>query len=157
MEYVAEIYCLSARFFSDYPHDQFPEIATKMGRPYSCLLIEYWDDLFICIPFRSHIRHPYAYHFKSSARSLRGQSGLDYTKSVLIQNNDYLDTTTAAIVDQDEYKETMMNLPRIVQEVFAYVSDYKDDLSGIKKLHPKEWKRRYGKSALPYFDCLLMK
>ena len=155
MEYIAEIYSLSAQFFTDYPHNQYPEIAVKMGRPYSCLLIEYLDDLFICIPFRSHVRHPYAYHFKTSARSKQSQSGLDYTKSVLLKNNDYLDTTTPAIVDQDEYKEAMVNLPRIVQEVFDYIEDYKNDLNGVKKLHPREWQRRYGRSTLPYFDHFL--
>ena len=137
MEYIAEIHSLSAKFFTDYPHSQYPEIAVKKNRPYSCLLIEYMDDLFICIPFRSHIRHPHAYHFKSSARSQRSQS------------------TVPALVDQDEYKETMVNLPRIVQEVFSYISDYRDDLNEVRKLHPREWQRRYGRSTLPYFESFL--
>lgn len=155
MEYTGDIYSLSAQFFADYPDSQYPEITRKQGRPYSCLLIEYFDDLFICIPFRSHVPHPYAYHFKTSARSRRSSSGLDYTKSVLIKNSDYLDTTSSATVDQDEYKETMVNLPRIVQEVFDYISDYRDNLNNIKQLHPREWQRRYGRSTLPYFDELL--
>lgn len=152
---MAEIYNLSAQFFADYPHNQYPEIAMKVGRPYSCLLIEYFDDLLICIPFRSHVRHPHAYHFRTSARAKKSQSGLDYTKAILIQKNDYLDTTTPAVVDQDEYKEAMVNLPRIVQEVFDYITDYKDDLNGVKKLHPREWQRRYGRSTLPYFNRFL--
>ena len=123
MEYIAEIHSLSAKFFTDYPHSQYPEIAVKKNRPYSCLLIEYMDDLFICIPFRSHIRHPHA--------------------------------TVPALVDQDEYKETMVNLPRIVQEVFSYISDYRDDLNEVRKLHPREWQRRYGRSTLPYFESFL--
>ena len=45
MEYIAEIHSLSAKFFTDYPHSQYPEIAVKKNRPYSCLLIEYMDDL----------------------------------------------------------------------------------------------------------------
>ena len=155
MDYIAEIHNLSHQFYIDYPISQFPEIATKQNRPYSCLLIEYMDDLFICIPFRSHVRHKYAYHFKSSARSKRSQSGLDYTKVILIKNGDYIDDTTAAIVDNDEYKETMQNLPRITQEVYEYISDYVNDLKNIKKLHPKEWQRRYGMSTLPYFNSLL--
>lgn len=155
MEYAAEIYSLSSKFYTDYPNTQYPEIAVKKGRPYSCLLVEYMDDLFICIPFRSHVRHKYAYHFKNSARSKRCQSGLDYTKIALIKNNDYLDTTTPAVVDQDEYKEAVQNLPRIVQEAYEYISDYKDDLNGVQKLHPKEWQRRYGMSTLPYFDSFL--
>lgn len=155
MEYIVEIHSLSAQFFADYSYAQYPEIAVKKERPYSCLLVEYMDDLFICIPFRSHVRHPYAYHFKNSSRSQRSRSGLDYTKSILIKNSEYLDTSTPALVDQDEYKETMTNLPRIVQEVFEYISDYKDDLNGVRKLHPREWQRRYGRSTLPYFDVFL--
>ena len=93
--------------------------------------------------------------FKNSARALRSQSGLDYTKSILIKDLHYLDLSAQAVVDPDEYKETMINLPRIVREVYRYLSDYTDDLNGIQKLHPKEWQRRYGKSTLPYFNDFL--
>ncbi|MBE6935609.1 MAG: hypothetical protein E7458_03810 [Ruminococcaceae bacterium] len=155
MEYTVDIYNLSSRFYQDYPHAAYPEIVVKKDRPYSCLLIEYMDDLFICIPFRSHVRHRYAYHFKTSVRSKQSRSGLDYSKMVLIQNTEYLDIQTPAVVDQDEYKEVMQNLPRIVKEAYAYLSDYKDDLRGVRKLHPKEWQRRYAMSTLPYFDQLL--
>ncbi|MGN9096861.1 type III toxin-antitoxin system TenpIN family toxin [Flintibacter porci] len=155
MEYIAEIYSLSSKFFADYPHDEYPEITVKKGRPYSCLLIEYIDDIFICIPFRSNVRHQYAYHFKTSARSQRTNSGLDYTKTILIKDNEYLDTVTPAMVDQDEYRETMVNLPRITKEVFSYISEYRDDLNGTCKLHPREWQRRYGCSTLPYFKKFL--
>ena len=61
------------------------------------------------------------------------------------------------MVDQDEYKEAVQNLPRIVQEVYAYLSDYKDDLNGVNPLHPREWQRRYGMSTLPYFNHFLQK
>ena len=155
MDYDVGIYHLSRQFFTAYPYQQFPEIERKSSRPYSCLLVEYFDDLFLCIPFRSHIRHKYAYHFKNFARALRSQSGLDYTKSILIKDLHYLDLSTQAVVDPDEYKETMINLPRIVREVYRYLSDYTDDLNGIQKLHPKEWQRRYGKSTLPYFNDFL--
>ena len=155
MEYLADIYSLTSQFYTDYPRSQYPEIAVKQGRPYSCLLIEYIDDIFICIPFRSHVRHKYAYHFRNSVRAQQCQSGLDYTKTVLIRDSSYLNSVTPAVVDQDEYRETMQNLSRIAQEVYTYISDYKDDLNGVKKLHPKEWQRRYGMSTLPYFDELL--
>ena len=155
MDYLADIYSLSSKFYTDYPRAQHPEIAVKKGRPYSCLLVEYMDSIFICIPFRSHIRHKYAYHFQNSARSKQSQSGLDYTKVALIKNSDYIDSSSTAVVDQDEYKETIQNLSRIVQEVYKYISGYKDDLNGINKLHPKEWQRRYGMSTLPYFDEFL--
>lgn len=34
MEYLAEVYHLSPQFYTDYPSKQYPEIATKQGRPY---------------------------------------------------------------------------------------------------------------------------
>lgn len=155
MDYLAEIYSLTAQFYADYPQSQYPEIVVKKDRPYSCLLLEYMDDVFICVPFRSNVSHKYAYHFKNSARSKICKSALDYTKSVLIRNNKYLDSSKPALVDQDEYKETMQNLPRIVREVYEYISYYKDNLNGVKSLHQRDWKRRYGMSSLPYFDSFL--
>ena len=155
MDYIASIYNLSAKFYADYPHTEYPEILTKAGRPYSCLLVEYMADIFICIPFRTNVRHKYAYHFKNSARSRNSHSGLDYTKAVLIKNAYYLDLDACSVVDQDEYKEAITNLPRITKEVFSYIYDYRDHLLGLTPLHPSEWKRRYGMSTLPYFDTLL--
>lgn len=102
MEYLADIYSLTSQFYIDHPQSLYPEIVVKQGRPYSCLLIEYIDDAFICIPFRSHVRHKYAYHFKNSVRSQQYQSGLDYTKIVLVRDTSYLNGTTPAVVDQDE-------------------------------------------------------
>ena len=156
MEYTAKIYNLSTKFYNDYPTIHYPEILTKSGRPYACLLIEYMDDLFICIPYRSNIRHNYAYLFKNSLRSRLSRSGLDYTKVVLIQNVEYLDDSVHAIVDQDEYRETVQNLPKIAKEAFAYVSDYKDVLNKKKNMHPREWARRYAMSTITYFDKFLI-
>ena len=156
MDYVAEIYNLSSEFYQNYPTNQYPEILVKSNRPYACLLVNYMDDLFLCIPFRSHISHNYAYHFKNSNRSKRCRSGLDYTKIALIKNDDYIDGDTPAVVDQDEYKETIQNLDRIVREVIQYVDDYKNHINGVKILHEREWERRYGLSTLPYYDHLLL-
>lgn len=94
MKCTISIYSLSHKFYST----QYPEIAVKKRRPYSCLLLEYIDGIIICIPFRSHVHHKFAYHFKHSVRSKRTKSGLDYTKTVL----EYIDNTTKAVVDQDE-------------------------------------------------------
>ena len=62
MDHVAEIYNLSLEFYQNYPTNQYPEILVKSNRPYACLLVNYMNDLFLCIPFRSHISHNYAYH-----------------------------------------------------------------------------------------------
>ena len=43
---------------------------------------------------------------------MKSQSGLDYSKIIIITKTNYLDSTDA-IVDKDEYNETMINLERI--------------------------------------------
>jgi hypothetical protein len=127
----------------------------KLGRPYTCLLIETHDDYFLCVPFRSSINHRNAYHFTGTQRSLKSRSGLDYSKTVVIKNGDYIDSATPAIVDQDEYSEMMKNLPAIVQQVLDYVNAYIGHKNGTAPLHPREYTRRYSFSTLPYFDSIL--
>ena len=56
-----------------------------------------------------------------------------------------------AIVDNDEFNETMIQLERIKREALAFVEDYIFHRKGIKILHPLEYKRRYHFSPLKYF------
>lgn len=69
---------LTQQFFNDYPDPPYKEIVRKNSRPYNCLLIQSHYGYFICIPYRSHINHKFAYKFKNSARSKKAKSGLDY-------------------------------------------------------------------------------
>ena len=124
MEYDSALSLLSSKFTQDYPLSAYPELMYKSGRPYTCLLIESHADYFICVPFRSYIRHKNAYLFTNSSRSQKTKSGLDYSKIVLIKDSDYLDSTTTAIVDQDEYTEMIKNLPTIVHDASNYVTTY---------------------------------
>ncbi len=103
MEYDSKLSLLSSKFTQDYPPTTYPELMHKHGRPYTCLLVEAHDDYFICVPFRSSIGHKNAFLFTGTARSKKSKSGLDYTKIAIIKDNDYFDSATAAIVDQDEY------------------------------------------------------
>ena len=93
--------------------------------------------------------------FTRTARSLKTRSGLDYSKMVIIQNTEYFDSTTAAIVDQDEYTEMMQKLPTIVKEVNDYVNTYISHMNGTIPLHPKAFLRKYQYSTLAYFHDLL--
>ncbi len=115
----------------------------KHGRPYTCLLIESHDDYFICVPFRSSLGHKNAFMFTGTARSKKTKSGLDYSKIVIIKDKDYFDSSTAAIVDQDEYNEMMKNLPTIVQEVHDYVDTYIRHINGTAPMHPRAFARKY--------------
>ncbi len=105
MECASDLYLLSSKFIQDYPINKYPEIMCKQGRPYTCLLIDTHDDFFICVPFRSNISHKNAFLFTNTARSEKSKSGLDYSKIIIIQNSDYIDSLTPAIVDHYEYLE----------------------------------------------------
>ena len=155
MEFDSQIYLLSSKFMHDYPVELYPELMYKMGRPYTCLLIDTHDDFFICVPFRSNIQHKNAYLFKNTARSRHSRSGLDYTKIVLIKDGRYINSASKAVVDQDEYIETMRNLSQIAREADDYVDSYVNHIQEISPLHPRDFLRKYRYSTLPYFHDIL--
>ena len=70
---------------------------------------------------------------------------------VIIEQAQYIGDETA-VVDQDEFKETIENIDRIKQEALHYVEVYIHCLNDDYKLHPREFKRRYGYFALVYFS-----
>ena len=69
--------------------------------------------------------------FKGTQRSKRTKSGLDYSKLVLIKDNEYLDNKKA-IVDKDEFNETIKHLARIVKEVNEYIDTSVSHVHGTK-------------------------
>ena len=145
-----QILRLTDEFYKDYPSSQYREILKKQKRAYNCLLFQTHYDYFICIPFRTEISHEYAYHFKKSKRSKQHKSGLDYTKILIIKDNRYIDDKDA-IIDKDEFKETIKNLDKIKAEALAFVEDYIKHTNGEVLLHIEEYKRRYQYSSLKYF------
>ncbi|MEG1576526.1 MAG: hypothetical protein RR995_03895 [Hungatella sp.] len=155
MEYEAEVYLLSQKFTKDYPISTYPELMCKSGRPYTCLLIDSHECYFICVPFRSSIGHKNSFMFQGTQRSKKNKSGLDYSKMVLISDDDYIDANVKAIVDQDEYTEMMRNLPYIVTDVLQYVDIYINHVNGTNGIHPREYDRKYLYSTLPYFHDIM--
>lgn len=144
---------LSQAFYNDYPASEYPEILTKNGRPYTCLMIT-GDTYLICIPYRSSIPHREAFLFSNTKRSSRSRSGLDYKKTVLITNPDYIDSSPA-VIDADEYRMTKENLSKIASGINSYIQKYVNHVNGTKILHQREYNRRYQFSTLPYFNNLL--
>ncbi len=153
MAYHVEILRLSEEFYRAYPKAQFPELLEKEARPYACLVIEV-RDYTICIPYRTNIQHTQAYRFKLSKRAVSHHSGLDYTKMVLIREPRYVERTPA-VIDPDEYKETMIRLEQIVSSATAYLDTYICHVNREKPLHPREYARQYAFSTLPYFHDVL--
>lgn len=154
MEYDVEIRKLSPQFMAAYPAAQYPELMHKDARPYTCLLIDTHADYLICLPFRSDISHKNAYLFQGTARSQKTPSGIDYSKAVIIKDPTYLDTAQA-MVDNDEHTETMTNIRKIVSDAVAYVDGYMNHVNGTKRLHAREYQRKYGYSSLPYFHDIM--
>ncbi len=155
MEYDSELLLLSSKFIQDYPPAIYPELMYKCGRPYTCLLIDSHYDFFICIPFRSSIKHQNAFMFSSTVRSKKTKSGLDYSKIIIINDNDYLNTKEPVIIDQDEYIEMIRNLPTIAKEANDYVDSYVNHIKKKSPLHPKAFIRKYQYSSLPYFHNIM--
>lgn len=141
---------LTNKFYRDYSGRAFQEILRKKDRPYNCLLIQTHYDYFICIPYRTEIHHDYAYKFSKSVRSSAHDSGLDYTKIIIVKDRDYINSESA-LIDKDEYNETMQNLNRIVKEALEFVEDYVNHCKKINLLHSAEFRRRYSFSTLKYF------
>lgn len=83
---------LSDDFFESYPKTEYLEILEKRDRPYHCMIFEISDTYCACVPYRTQIKHPYAFHFRNSVRSIAHKSGLDYTKTVIINRITYLNT-----------------------------------------------------------------
>ncbi|MBQ4536797.1 MAG: hypothetical protein II994_04165 [Lachnospiraceae bacterium] len=145
-----QILKLTSDFYKAYPNPPYVEILQKQQRAYNCILFQTHYDYYICVPYRTDISHSYAYHFKNSSRSRTHKSGVDYTKIVIICKNKYIDTT-GALVDKDEYNETIQNLNRIKREAMEFVEDYVAHIKGTKFLQLQEFKRRYQYSPLKYF------
>lgn len=145
-----QILKLTDAFYYSYPNPPYKEILKKKQRAYNCLLFQSHYDYFICIPYRSEITHKYAFHFSHTVRSKAHKSGLDYSKIVIIDKTEYIDSVDA-VIDKDEFKETIINLERIKREALEFVEDYVLHLNGTKKLHKREFDRRYGFSTLKYF------
>lgn len=150
LEFDFQILRLTDKFFEDYSSRGYPEIMSKKGRGYNCLLIETHYDFFICVPYRTEIRHKYAYHFENSKRSREHCSGLDYTKMVIIKNPLYI-SSTDTVIDKDEYIETKRGIYKIVKGALSFLEDYIGHHTGRKKLDKNEYEKRYRYSSLKYF------
>ncbi len=142
---------LTAKFYNDYPDPPFTEIIRKNTRPYNCLLMQSSYGYFICIPYRSNVKHKYSYKFKYSERSKRTHSGLDYTKIVIVRNPDYIGNSDA-VIDADEYRETRDNIDFIKKDAQSYIDNYVQSIRyNSREYNSKNFQRIYGFSTLKYF------
>ena len=109
---------LTQLFYNE--HSGCPEILSKLNRPYCVVLLEV-DNLTFAVPFRTNINHKYCYIFQNSTRS--ENSGLDFTKAVVITNVNYIGADT--FIDNKEYTE-LVNKHAVIANRFAkFILNYK--------------------------------
>ena len=145
-----QILRLTDEFYRAYPNPPYREILKKEQRAYNCLLFQSHYGYFICVPYRSEIHHKYAFRFSGTVRSKTHKSGLDYSKIVIITKTEYIGAKDA-LIDKDEFNETMIYLERIKKEALDFVEAYVAHMNGTRTLHKREFERRYNYSPLKYF------
>lgn len=136
-----KIKILSKKFYDTY--SDCSEILKKETRPYACLTIEL-DGLLFAIPFRHHIRHSYSFH-------TLGEAGLDYTKAVIISDNEYL-TDEHPSIESKEFSIIKKNEQKIKYGLKKYVNQYK---RAMKHRDNPRSKNILKYSSLQYFEDYL--
>lgn len=114
-------FLLENEFYSDYSN--CPEILTKTSRPYVVFLINL-NNLTFAVPLRSHITHKY------SIKTV-GNKGLDFSKAVVINDNQRYISRRHAYIDNREYQIIMGQKWKIIQKMKDYIRKYKEALKNI--------------------------
>ena len=113
---------LSKEFYNTYNNDLYPEIEYKQDRPYVLLLLKI-DRLTYAIPFRSHIKHNYAFFTDKE-----NNCGIDYTKSIIITNEKYILENyngKPIRIRPNERKALFGQKHNIIRGLRSYIKEYK--------------------------------
>ncbi|MBO4912726.1 MAG: hypothetical protein J5504_08370 [Butyrivibrio sp.] len=105
---------LTQQFYNDYAC--CPEILQKPNRPYACLTVKIENHLF-AIPLRHHISHSFCFNTTYDY-------GLDYTKAVVVDDNNYI-AQSKVWINSTEWNVIKANEPKIIYEFTKYVRQYK--------------------------------
>lgn len=125
----SRIVFLSESFYRDYPNPPFKEMEQKQNRPYIVFLIELEGHRWV-VPFRSHIRHRYAYFTDTENRC-----EIDYSKAVVVDKPEYIDEKTRPHLRSNEF-EALRGNEYAVQKGFEISASLKycwQDLTGGMK------------------------
>ena len=132
---------LSQKFYEDY--SGCSEILKKQNRPYMCLGIRI-NGLLFAIPFRHHIGHKYAFFIDE-------ESGLDYTKAVIITKREYIDNKTPWI-NQKSFNAIKGKEAIITREFSNFIKIYKKAVRFENNPHYQYIRKC---SALSHFSDLI--
>lgn len=132
---------LTHEFYNKYKNCK--EILYKPKRPYAVHLIEY-NNLIFAIPIRSNITHEFSY---KTIKEKNKSKGLDFTKTVIINDLKYLSKQPVRI-NQEEYLKLDKNRHFIEKKMFSYLKIYK---KALQKPNTNKNKNILSKSTLQYF------
>lgn len=142
-----EIKLLSKKFYEYYSSNDFKEILLKENRPYLILLIKIQKYDF-AIPFRTNIHHKYSFILSKDKDK---NSGLDFTKSIIVKNKDYIGNN--AYINDEEYIELNTYFPKIIKKYIKFLEKYISIINSDKNYVEK---RLFDNSSLKYFEKELL-
>lgn len=132
---------LSGDFYKAYQNCK--EILKKENRPYVCLTVKIGENTF-AIPLRHHISHKYAF-------ITYGDCGLDYSKSVVINDSKYVSSLSPQI-DKKEFGIIRKSKKAIEDGFIDYLNLYKRARCHADNPH---YKYIVEFSSLQYFDDMI--
>ncbi|MCY6354742.1 type III toxin-antitoxin system TenpIN family toxin [Clostridium sp. ZS2-4] len=135
---------LTQQFYSDYMH--CTEIEKKINRPYIMFKVTI-DEIDYAVPLRSNINHKYVYWTDKE-----NNCGLDFSKTVIITDSNYIDTSTNPYIRPNEFKTLKGKQHIIKKKLSKYIKDYKKALQHLEAKH-NETLCNY--STLQYFHTEL--
>ena len=110
---------LSDSFYRDHPNPPFKEMEQNQNRPYIVFLVEIEGHIW-AIPFRSHIRHAYAFF-----TDRENKCGIDYSKAVVVDRPEYIDQQTRPHLRQNEFEALRGNEFAVQKGFEKYIKLYK--------------------------------
>ena len=135
---IMKLILLSQEFYDKYGHCK--EILQKPSRPYISVEICI-DGILYAIPLRHHIRH-------NNAFITKGESGLDFTKSIVIESNSFISDSIPWIESAD-WNIIKKSQNKIIYAFKKFLNQYKRAL--LHPDNPRSYKYiRY--CSLQYFD-----
>ena len=137
---------LSADFYKKYTRIQYPEIEGKIDRPYVQIFI-LLKGVQYAIPLRSSINHPHVFWTDKE-----NKCGIDFSKAVVIESDNYIDKTRVPQLRQHEFNALKGKEIVIVRRFESYIAKY---LKAKKDLTKYANKRLVAYSTLQYFEHYL--
>ena len=142
---IMQLRYLSSLFYQRYKDCK--EIMSKgETRPYIILVVEVEHKRF-AIPIRTNL-HKTKDCYESNPQA---NSGLDYTKAVVIEKDDYIDSTKYPEIEHKEYNYIKFKEHEIKRAFAKFVTEYKKDVIRHKKNPAIPENPRFRYCALQYF------